>query len=343
MCLSPYRGWQIGLTSSGKPEYKITSCRVDYVYYDNGWRAGIAGSGNVGRLSRVVRDYIEIPCGQCLECRLNHSRMWADRMVLESMYHDESWFVTLTYDDDHLETVQRYYADPDTGEAQPVLSLNKRDLQLFLKRLRKNTGQKVRYYAAGEYGTKTHRPHYHLIIFGLHLPPDDLTLLSSNKYGEYYRSSIIEQCWPNGYVMASSVTWRTCAYVARYVTKKLNGGDRDFYTTFNLDPEFSLMSRRPGLGYQFFEEHMDEIYRHDEVIYATQDGSKTVAPPKYYDRLYSQIYPTEFAAIQQRRRENAADRKELIQTTTTLSMDEQLLARRRQLEARSKILKRPLD
>ena len=97
---------------------------------------------------------IKLPCGQCIGCRLDRSRQWANRCMLELQYHDSAFFVTLTYDDFHVP--KSYYADPETGEAYTSLTLCKRDFQLWMKRLRKKFSEdKIRFFACGEYGGQT--------------------------------------------------------------------------------------------------------------------------------------------------------------------------------------------
>lgn len=79
---------------------------------------------------------IKIPCGKCVGCRLEYSRQWANRCMLELQYHDSAYFCTFTYDDDHVP--RTYYPDPETGEAFPAMTLQKRDFQLLMKRIRKH-------------------------------------------------------------------------------------------------------------------------------------------------------------------------------------------------------------
>lgn len=157
------------------------------------------------------------PCGQCIACRLNYGKLWSIRMMEELKNHDKACFATLTYDDNHLPFNHL---------------LCKRHLQLFWKLLRKK--RRIRYFACGEYGDKFGRPHYHAIIYGVSPTEADL----------------IESCWPHGHVKLGFVTEDSCAYVAKYMTKKLNG--RALQQKLEEDPnyqnEFVLMSRRPGIG-----------------------------------------------------------------------------------------------
>ncbi len=181
-------------------------------------------------------DGLPFPCGQCLPCRINKRRVWTLRLMLESYYHEKASFVTLTYDDSHL----------PLSNGLPVLK--KRDCQLWLKRLRKYfSGREIRYYAAGEYGTKTRRPHYHIILFGI--SPEELDPQfvvyggkSGGVKGIEKRITPLSRTWPFGLVHVGEVTRESVQYCAGYVTKKFvkKGDDRE--------PEFALMSRRPGIG-----------------------------------------------------------------------------------------------
>lgn len=237
----------------------------------------------------------EVPCGQCSGCRIDRSREWANRMLCELQYHTQAWFLTLTYDDDHLDSIHRFYGDPETGEALPCLSLNPNDLQAFLKKLRVYQSRrypeyKIRFYAAGEYGEKTFRPHYHLICYDLFLDADELKIYKKSDHGFYYYiCDWLTNLWSKGYVVVAPVTWATCAYVARYCTKKLTGESAEFYNTFNLEPPFSRMSLKPGIGYQYFVDHCAEIYHYDRCYVAGEDTGYNFKPPRYFDRLYAEL------------------------------------------------------
>lgn len=181
--------------------------------------------------------YVPVPCGKCASCKCDYSRDWANRMILELQDHDDAMFLTLTYNDQHLPI-----------SPQGFSTLCKRDIQLFLKRLRKYLGNiKIRYYLAGEYGSRTHRPHYHAIIYGIGVNSfDDIVLRGTNKIGcPFFSSPKLEALWGNGFVLFSSVTWRTCNYVARYVLKKQ--GDTEDCEGVCLPP-FNVSSRKPGIG-----------------------------------------------------------------------------------------------
>ncbi|UPW41126.1 replication initiator protein [Sigmofec virus UA08Rod_5448] len=284
---------------------------------------------------------ITVPCRHCIGCRLEYSRQWANRMMLELGYHDSAYFVTLTYDDYHVPI--SYYADPETGEAFPSLTLRKRDLQLFFKRLRFTFGgDKIRYYACGEYGTDTLRPHYHAIIFGLHL--DDLVLYKQSKDGyNYYNSAKLQRCWserpsvtglignkldapylPIGYVVVGQVTWDTCAYTARYVAKKLMGADAQWYPDHGMELPFTVCSRKPGIGRQYYDDHEEDIYRYDKISISTSTGGRSFRPPSYFDTLYSIEHPVEIERIKTIRRNMADSQMQLKLRRTNMSYLEYL-------------------
>lgn len=341
MCLNPMHGFRVGKNPNGKADMKICGREVVAIEKVGGnWRKYVDLS-YVQHPLNAITQYIDIPCGQCIECRLAYSRDWATRMMLEAQYHDSSYFLTLTYDDAHVPLSA--YGDPETGEAIPSLTLQKKDMQGFIKRLRRRLEYdgkpQIRFYGCGEYGSETHRPHYHIVVFGLEL--DDLELLKKSDMGfPYYRSQLIEECWTYGYSMVCNVSWDTCAYVARYVTKKWTGDYKEFYEQFNILPEFALMSRKPGIAKQYFDEHKEDIYRFDELYLKMSDGGKTTKPPRYYDRLFDVENPEIMQTIKQARKDKSEKMDKIRQRNTTLSKDEQLQARKELMIKRYNMLPR---
>lgn len=199
-------------------------------------------------VSRNNAATVFVPCGKCPACRSRYARNWSHRMAIE--FDDNgrrAVFVTLTYRPADL---------PVTSSGVPTL--NVRDCQLFLKRLRKHfTSRRIRYYLCGEYGSKRGRPHYHLIIFGLTLADfPDAVLRSVSEVGSPdYDSKVLYDIWSHGRVGLSDVNLRTFDYVARYTLKKLGLSERmntyfEQHGTYEGCPRetFNTMSRRPGIG-----------------------------------------------------------------------------------------------
>ena len=206
-----------------------------------------------------------IPCGKCINCRLEYSRQWALRMCLERLQHREEycWFLTLTYDDDHLHLVKGNLA-----------TCRMDDISSFMKRLREYYSDKydldgIRFYAATEYGDQTFRPHGHMILYGCPVPD----LKPYDRTSEYFISELFNRLWSHGDVLFGEVSFESCSYVARYVTKKVTGKEyQERYEPFGIEQEKSRMSRMPGIGMFYFD---PEIYGQIE---------KAVGPGRVFKR-----------------------------------------------------------
>lgn len=241
-----------------------------------------------------------VPCGRCIGCRLDYSRIWAERCVHEAEQYDHNYFLTLTYDDAHLPVGKH-------GNA----TLVKDEITLFMKKLRNrfadlgHTG--VRFFACGEYGDGTPQrpfnPHFHIILFNapfndfqdrhpvmkdgrlcwLHLKDKDENLL---KF-----SPMVADCWKDdkGFLKGSctlgDVTFESCAYVARYVVKKQYGENSKIYDELGIFPEFVRMSRMPGIGAKWYEDHLEHIYQFDNLSFKRGDKVINQKPGKYFDKL----------------------------------------------------------
>ena len=176
---------------------------------------------------------IQLPCGRCVGCRLDKSREWAVRCVHEALLHDKNCFITLTFNDDNLN---------EKG------SLVKRDFVLFMKKLRKKFGSGIRFFHCGEYGSQFQRPHHHAILFGFDFPDKVFWKLKNGHL--LYRSSSLEKLWPYGFSSIGECNFETCAYVARYVLKKVNGDMAEEHYA-GREPEYVSMSRMPGIGHDW--------------------------------------------------------------------------------------------
>lgn len=202
---------------------------------------------------------IKIPCGKCPGCKLEHSRQWAVRCMHEKRLHTDSCFVTLTYSDDNL---------------PPGNTLVLADLQNFLKRLRHETGAGLRFFACGEYGSRTSRPHYHLLLLNSDFA--DKKPVSRGSAYSLYESASLSRLWTAGHHSIGDVTFESAAYVARYCMKKNQNGKT---VSDGRLPEFITMSRRPGLGAGYFDRFRSELITHDTIIV----NGVAAALPRFYD------------------------------------------------------------
>lgn len=220
---------------------------------------------------------VQLPCGQCIGCRLSKAREWTLRCVHESKLHEANSFITLTYADAHLP------AD---------YSVSLEDYQKFLKRLRDRLPVPVRFMGCGEYGGAGQRPHYHFLIFGWDFP--DRTLWRRSASGALnYRSALLEEVWPYGHCEVGLFTPATAGYLARYTLKKQSG--QHAARTGSLErvhpltgecvtvrPEFCTMSRRPGIGAGWYERFAADAFPSDFLIL---EGAKVPVPKFYRKRL----------------------------------------------------------
>lgn len=209
----------------------------------------------------VYPNGLEVPCGKCLLCRQAKRREWAMRVLHESSMHKDNVFVTLTYKEDCL---------------PPYYSLRKRDLQLFVKRLRKSISpKKIRYYACGEYGDKTQRPHYHLIIFGLGTSRCDKEVVMQNwPYADWEVDEIREKAF--GIVEPASID-----YVAQYINKKYSGDmEYEQYVALKREPVFKIASL--GIGRDWMYENKEYI---EQNCHITVNGVRHSIPRYYVDKL----------------------------------------------------------
>lgn len=269
-------------------------------------------SGKKGKAPDYRRE-IKLPCGRCIGCRLERSRQWAVRCMHEAQLHEDNCFVTLTYDDNHLRTKSalptRLTIAQDArlnrantahvnrvDNAQRAVrggGLSIQDHQRFIKRLRKHIDPRtVRFYGCGEYGEKLGRPHYHYILFGYNFP--DRVVRTEREGIRTYTSQILQKLWPYGYSEIGNVTFESCAYVARYVMKKVTGNAADQHyrhtdeagNDYWIQPEFNVMSRRPGIAHDWFKQYHMDVYSQDAVVLA---GGIKMKPPRYYDELLQQL------------------------------------------------------
>jgi len=256
---------------------------------------------------------LQLPCGQCVGCRLERSRQWAVRCVHEAQMHDENCFLTLTYSPENLPKGR---------------TLVYSDVQKFLKRLRRWFKKPVRFYMCGEYGEQLDRPHYHLLLFGCQFP--DLQPFRTGGSHKLCTSAILERLWGLGFCTIGQVTFESAAYTARYIMKKVTGDlskehyryvDPDTGEVFDRVPEFNHMSLKPGIGSSWFDRFSDDVYP-DGMVVARGHPSRS---PRYYDKLVSKLDPEVYDELLYEREvegrsrfaDNSEDRLKVRETVAT--------------------------
>lgn len=212
---------------------------------------------------------IPLPCGKCHECLARRASGWAYRLLKEAEISNSAHFITLTYDSKFIPI-----------SANGYLSLRRSDVQLFLKRLRKsltsqNYHEKIRYYAIGEYGDHTDRPHYHLIMYNL---PRTLR--------EPYDS--LTRAWPLGTIHVGNITPASVAYTLKYISK---GKKVPSFEFDDRETEKALMSKGMGLAYITpATKRFHKIQREDltsRLYVPIMDGKKIAMPRYYRNKIYT--------------------------------------------------------
>jgi len=242
---------------------------------------------------------IFLPCGRCMGCRVDRSKQWAIRCVHEASLYENNCFITLTFDEAHLE-----------GDG----SLVKADFQKFMKRLRKHFGgiqcshgcegsdvvrvcshrYPIRFFHCGEYGSKLKRPHHHALLFNFDF--EDKQLWRTRGKVKLHRSEALESLWTSGFSTVGALTFDSAAYVARYVTKKINGPMADLHYK-GREPEYITMSRKPGLAKRWLEKNLSDVYPKDFIT----SGGRKFKIPQFYDSIYDEIDHEALEKIKRRR------------------------------------------
>lgn len=252
------------------------------------------GRSEKGRFFSSAASTLQIPCGQCAECRLKRSREWAVRCMHEASLHRDNCFLTLTYEEDIPGSV----------------SLDYTHFQLFMKRLRSRFPKdKIGFFTCGEYGETNprtgevdggkYRAHFHAILFGFNFP--DRVPCRMLGRSDLYRSALLDELWRFGACKIGDVSFESAAYVARYAMKKVTGDLAPaVYTIITEDgecierrPELLVMSKRPAIGRMWFEKFGKHVYAHDRVI----ARGKEMQPPRYYDKLLPDVVRSMVGAV----------------------------------------------
>ena len=281
-------------------------------------------------------EYQQVPCGKCIGCKESYRKEWATRLVLESQRWKDNYFVTLTYDDEHLpwddtfinQETGEIYEDDGTWNGYLVPD----HMTKFLKRLRRNLEydqnfQGVRYFYCGEYGTTYKRPHYHIILFNCPLDTKDFKVrrIDAESGKILWNSAKLEKLWGMGFVTIEEFDYNAAAYVAGYVQKKAYScRDTENYAKRGQTPEFVRMSRKEGIG-KYYYEHHPEMYQNDEII--IKGSKQKIIPakiPRYFDKQRELVNPEQMEKLKLHRKNKAIINQNTKMSQTDLCKAEQL-------------------
>ncbi|AXL15581.1 replication initiator protein [Microviridae sp.] len=268
---------------------------------------------------------IEIACGQCIGCKLERSRQWAIRCHHELQLHENNTYITLTYNDEHLPedgSLDKSHFQLFMKRYRQHLYRNTQKLnkKLKLKGDNRLKSPKISYFMCGEYGercadcklnkkdcfnsnanheflSELARPHYHAIIFGDDF--DDKYHFKTVNDFPYYRSPTLEKLWGKGHCTIGEANFKSAAYIARYITKKITGDKAEqHYKIFNTEtgvlhdviPEYANPSRNPAIAKNWYEQYKRDL----DKGFITIDGTK-IPIPKYYNTLLDREDDPEYA------------------------------------------------
>lgn len=193
----------------------------------------------------------KVPCGKCYACRGNKAEEMAYRLVDEKRYHKESCFVTLTYDEESVPKKEWY--------GYKINELRKKDVQLFMKRLRRVKNKKIRYYVVGEYGEGLLRPHYHCMLFGVRFYDLEEIYIDGKIR---YTSKELSRIWKYGFNTVGDITGDSSYYVSKYMNK-MDSDIVDKLDRYGLQRPFTLVSKGrgeiKGIGSRFIKDHSEEF------------------------------------------------------------------------------------
>lgn len=303
---------QPGKTKTGKTPYR-------FIGKANSWWVREHGAPT---------NALHLPCRKCIGCRLEKSRQWATRLMHEIPAHNQACFLTLTYDDQNL---------PKNG------SLDKTHLRAFFNDLRSRNSyygkEKIKYFACGEYGDQTGRPHYHAALYGSIgcEGTDDLrTEEEPSRSGALqYSHADIAATWPHGLHRISELSFESAAYVARYVLKKMSGPTSANHYGPRI-PEFQTSSNGLGKSHLIDSEGqpkwLSDVYPADHVVLP---GRGAFMPPPYYDRILEKVDPGLFEKVK-------AARKAAHETLTSEQWLEENSERHREGEVRKLVTEQTL-
>lgn len=315
MCINPINAWRL------KPDFEklmSNNYRGQFIsdQLTNSWipKLIFKQNFNLPKWLHGAYEHLLLPCGKCIECRLKHAKMWSLRCVHEQLeYGDNCCFLTLTYNQQNVPIKE--------GAPPGVYSLQYSDVQKFMKLLRKYVNKsherycrlynlpydkkkdyiKIRFFCSSEYGTKTHRPHYHLIIYNWRPRSKQLSPWSNGKSGlPTYRCYPLERfCWKKGMVnVGFCVSKQAAGYIARYTLEKTTDNRPDDFYQFR-EKEGLRMSRRSGIGCNWIKKPKNAHFVLNNGFITLNDNGviRKYAVPRAYKTVLEREYPDDYLKL----------------------------------------------
>lgn len=233
----------------------------------------------------VDKEEYTVKCGKCFQCRRERQQDWTIKLINEAKYHKESCFITLTFSNQILnDRNSKAYEYGATPNFIFNIQNSKIYFQKFIKRLRKKFKEKrITYYHVGEYGEKFHRPHHHVLLFGINFHEDRKEAEKSKSgYIQYY-SDTLEKLWAAGRTRIQDVNNNNISYIAAYSLKKFKNNQ--------LNKKYKAIqsfSNRSKMNCKFIRKHPELITK---GYLTDSDGKKYRIPKSYKDNLKKENIP----------------------------------------------------
>lgn len=317
----------------------------EWVFFNKHPRNGIQGE----LYRRGYFKFSEVGCGKCEICRVEKSKDWATKGFCEGETWKNKCFITLTYNRENLPRkrklvrphIQKFWKDlryhlyKETKKASEIdLSIERRHMEeipsnpledVFGPNSRRKNRYPVRYINCGEYGPKTKRPHYHAVIFNF--KPLDMRRLMRDRRGHWvYTSNKLNKIWGRGFVVVENANYSTCAYVARYTTKKYDRSPEEMEKMKREKQiEFIGASSLGFIGYFYWIEHKDEIKRNGGIFINTKAGTHLQKIPKAMEKKWKWEDEDGFELYELEKEKNGKENWEKILAGTTKSESEYIL------------------
>ena len=271
---------------------------------------------------------------------------------MECSQHEHNYFVTFTYDDINIPIPEstEYNGITYENDGTWMGSLFPDDIKKFINSLRryilrKHNHDGIKVFWAGEYGETTKRPHYHMILMNCPLDINQFYDFDVDPRGKlHWKSQELDHYWNKGFIDIGEVEFASAAYVARYCMKKItDDSDKTEYWSNGKMPEFVRMSRRPGIGMEYFEENYELIYKNDEILVKNFHGKTiSVKPPKAWDKKFKDAHPDQWFQIQRSRKECSERSRKLIEEMTDMTDVQMLKMKAEEIITKGKQLPREL-
>lgn len=277
--------------------------------------------------------YVKIPCKQCEGCAMDYAKEWTTRLLCETKSWEEknaqSWFLTLTYDDEHLPKYDYIY-DQETDltywdDGTWNSYLKKEDSIKFIRALRDKwrndyNHDGIRFFTAGEYGSKSQRAHFHIIIFNLPIKLENLKIHRVQNGEVLYTCDEIAKIWGKGFITLGTVNERSASYVAQYSLKKVKGKyAKQYYLQKGQTPEFVNMSLKPGIGRDYYDEYSEKIWEEAKILI----NKYLTKPPSYFEKIYEEEDPEAYKKLKKQRKTKAEEKEKQMMLNSSNTLKEQ--------------------